>query len=121
MADSTQDFAAGTDAPTLAPADHPGVSGPTNAAPGRSFGGYQLIGELGRGGMVVFYKATQTDLRRTVAVKMILPGAVANEQDLLRLRAEAEAAAALHHPHIVRVHEFGEFDGQPYFSMDFVD
>jgi hypothetical protein len=71
--------------------------------------------------MGVVFKANQVQLRRTVALKMILSGEMASASALQRFKTEAEATAALRHPHIVRVHEVGVMDGRPYFSMDFID
>src|SRR5207248_10403024 len=80
---------------------------------------YQIEGELGRGGMGVVYKARQLSLKRTVALKMILSGAHAGEADLDRFRNEAESLARLQHHHIVQVHEVGEHQGLPFFSLEF--
>jgi serine/threonine protein kinase/tetratricopeptide (TPR) repeat protein len=82
--------------------------------------GYAILGELGRGGMGVVYKARQLGLNRLVALKMILEGAHAGAEQLGRFRREAEAVARLQHPHIVQIHEIGEQDGRPFFSMEFV-
>src|SRR5262245_10829624 len=83
--------------------------------------GYAVEAELGRGGMGVVYKARQQSLNRTVALKMLLGGAYAGPRDLARFLQEAEAEAGLRHPHIVQVHDVGEHDGRPYFTMEFVE
>ena len=87
----------------------------------RYFGDYELLEELGHGGMGVVYKAKQVSLNRIVAVKMILPARLISEVAVKRFQAEAEAAANLQHPNIVAVHEVGVHDGQHYFSMDYVE
>jgi tRNA A-37 threonylcarbamoyl transferase component Bud32 len=83
--------------------------------------GYAVLGELGRGGMAVVYKARQTALHRPVALKMILSGAQAGAGDLARFRAEAEAIARLQHPNIVQIFEVGESAGHHYLALEFVD
>src|SRR5581483_6755543 len=83
--------------------------------------GYQIRGVLGRGGMGVVYKAFQLSLKRDVALKMILAKGHAGPHELQRFRTEAEAVAQLQHPNIVQIHDIGEQDGLPYFSLEFVD
>jgi serine/threonine-protein kinase len=83
--------------------------------------GYHVEGVIGRGGMGVVYKARHLVLNRPVAVKMLLAGAYASPYELRRFRREAEAVAALRHPNIVQVHDAGEVEGRPYFTMEFVE
>jgi serine/threonine protein kinase len=87
----------------------------------RSFGDYELLGRIARGGMGVIYKARQVCLNRIVAVKMMLPGMLVSEAEASRFQNEAEVIANLRHPNIVAVHEVGAHDGQRYFSMDYVE
>ncbi len=98
--------------PTLASPSPPLVA--ANSTLPRVFGDYELLEEIGQGGMGVVYKARQRSLRRTVALKMMVRG----ERD--RFEIEAQAAAHLDHPNIVAIHEAGEYDGQAYISMRYV-
>jgi hypothetical protein len=81
--------------------------------------GYEIVGELGRGGMGVVYKARQVGLNRPCALKMILSGGHAGADDLQRFRTESEAIARLQHPNIVAVYEVGQHNGKPFFSLEF--
>lgn len=83
--------------------------------------GYDILGELGRGGMGVVYRARHQRLQREVALKMILAGSHASKRSLARFRAEAEAVAQLQHPNIVQVFEIGEHEGCPFFSLELVE
>ena len=84
------------------------------------FGPYTFVEEIGRGGMGVVYRARQRTLNRTVAVKLLLSGAYSSEAALRRFQLEAEAAAGLQHPNIVGIHDYGEWEGQPYYAMDLI-
>jgi tetratricopeptide (TPR) repeat protein len=86
----------------------------------RRFGDYELLEEIGRGGMGVVYRARQISLDRIVAIKMILPG-LDSEAHLQRFRIEATTAAGLHHPNIVAIHEVGTWKGRQYLVMDYVE
>jgi tRNA A-37 threonylcarbamoyl transferase component Bud32 len=83
--------------------------------------GYEVLGELGRGGMGVVYKARQLKLNRTVALKMILAGPLAGPEHRARFLSEAESVARLRHPNIVQIYEIGEALGRPFFSMEFME
>lgn len=82
--------------------------------------GYELFGILGRGGMGVVYKARHLALNRIVALKMVLAGEHADDEERGRLRREAEAAAQLQHPNIVQVFEVGEQHGRPFIALEYV-
>jgi eukaryotic-like serine/threonine-protein kinase len=87
----------------------------------RPFGEYELLGELGRGGMSVVYLAKQKHPARTVALKLILAGAHASADRRARFLAEADAIGRLQHPHIVQIHEVGQRDDQLFLSLEYVD
>ena len=87
--------------------------------PAPTIAGYEILGELGRGGMGVVYRARQVRLNRPCALKMILAGAHADPVAAVRFLAEAEAVARLQHPNIVQIHHIGEADGLPFFELEY--
>src|SRR6266849_2123444 len=110
--------------------NHPisGIADTLPAARGRAAGngspvipGFEILGELGRGGMGIVYQARQAGLNRTAAIKMILAGDLAKPEELARFRTEAEAIGRLQHPNIVAIYEVGEQNGRPYLCMEYVD
>lgn len=110
------------DLPTVPPdAPEPNWSSMSNSLAPPSISGYEILGELGRGGMGVVYKARHLTLGRIVALKMILSGNQASDSDRARFIAEAQAVAQLHHTNIVQLFEVGESDGRPFFALEYVD
>src|SRR5258708_5124041 len=83
--------------------------------------GYEVESVLGRGGMGVVFRARHLRLNRTVALKMALADAYAGPHERERFQREAEAVAGLRHPNIVQIHDIGDSDGRPYFTMEFVE
>jgi serine/threonine protein kinase/WD40 repeat protein len=110
--------AAEAEPPTVPPQPPAGKA----SVPGKvTVPGYEILAELGRGGMGVVYKARHTALKRLVALKMILAGGYAGAAEVARFRSEAEAVARLQHPGIVQIYEVGEVDGRPFFALEFVE
>jgi hypothetical protein len=100
-----------------------GTSPPALAQPScpSQIGEYDILGEVGRGGMGVVYKARHRGLRRLAALKMVLQGTFASAQQRLRFQLEAELAARVQHPNIVQVYEIGSHEGQPFLAMEWVE
>ncbi|HTU22693.1 MAG TPA: protein kinase [Gemmataceae bacterium] len=100
----------------------PGSASPAPCAPEfPTVAGYEILGELGRGGMGVVYKARHLALNRLVALKMILHGPHTGPKDLERFRQEGEAVARLHHPNIVQIFDVGASEERPYFVLEYIE
>jgi len=98
-----------------------GTSDGLEGAPLFVLGDYDLLEEIGRGGMGLVYRARQRSLDRTVAVKVLTLGPLAGTEDIRRFRGEASAAGCLQHDDIVRIHEVGVCEGRHYIVMDHVE
>jgi serine/threonine-protein kinase len=83
--------------------------------------GYEIEDVLGRGGMGIVFRARHLRLNRPVALKMVLAGTCADARERGRFQREAEALAGLRHPNVVQVHDVGEYEGRPYFTMELVE
>ncbi|MDE3091584.1 MAG: serine/threonine protein kinase, partial [Chloroflexota bacterium] len=88
---------------------------------GKVFGPYQIVSEIGRGGMAVVYKARQQNLDRYVAIKMLPPQFALDTEFVRRFQLEARAAAKLKHANIVTIHDVGESNGMNFIVEEFVD
>jgi serine/threonine-protein kinase len=102
------------------PAPSAALSTSSIVVPGRCFGSYELVEEIGRGGMGVVFKARQRGLNRVVALKMILASHLATPEHITRFQREAKAAAKVVHPNVVAVYDVGEVEGQHFFAMEYV-
>jgi eukaryotic-like serine/threonine-protein kinase len=98
-----------------------GHPAPAGDRPSSAPAGYEIEGELGRGGMGVVYRARHVALNRPVALKMVLAGLHAGPAQLARVRVEAEAVARLQHPNVVQIFEVGEHDGRPFLALEYIE
>src|SRR5207249_4613396 len=97
-----------------------GVCSPKDAPP--CFGDdYQVLGEIGRGGMGIVYRSHQKSLDKVVAIKTITGGPFTTARDIERIQKEAQRAAGLRHPNIVTVHQVAEHQGQHFFVMEYIE
>jgi serine/threonine protein kinase len=97
------------------------ASAESTVSPARQIGDYRIVREIGRGGMGIVYEAHQKSLNRRVALKILPFAAVLDQRQIARFRNEAQAAAQLHHPHIVPVFAVGQEQGVYYYAMQFID
>lgn len=93
----------------------------TTLQPGQQLGPYQIINQIGKGGMAAVYKAYHAAVDRYVAIKIIANQLVENAEFLKRFQQEARLIARLEHPHILPIHDFGEADGVPYMVMRYLE
>lgn len=98
----------------------PEMSLTESAVIGQTFGRYEIVTELGRGGMGIVYHARHVDLGRDVALKMLTAGIYATVEQRRRFLSEARLAARIRHPRIVSIHDAGELQGQLFFTMDLI-
>src|SRR5262249_29419296 len=99
----------------------PAASGPVDPPGPGPVGDYDLLEEVGHGGMGVVYKARHRGLGRLVALKLILSGRYASATERRRFHLEAELAARVQHPHIVQVYEVGSHEGRPFLALEWVE
>ncbi len=99
----------------------PEVSAPQVQEQQRLEADYEVLHEIGRGGMGIVFKAKQVGLNRLVALKMLRPGDAENSELLARFRAEAKVVASLRHPQIVQIYDYGEHDGSPFLALELVE
>jgi serine/threonine protein kinase len=110
------------DAGTTDPdATREGGEKPDGSSPAKRLGDFDLLQEIGRGGMGVVYEARQVSLDRRVALKVLPPALGLTSQSKQRFEREARAAAKLHHTNIVPVHAVGEHDGHHFYAMDLIE
>ncbi len=108
-------------ATSLRSAGRPDLPPRRQAAPGPAVDGYEILSELGRGGMAVVYRARQLSLNRLVALKFLRWGPDSSAEERARFRGEAEAFARLQHPNVVQVYEVGEQDGRPFLALELLE
>src|SRR6185369_7347038 len=94
---------------------------PMTLSAGTKLGRYEISSKIAEGGMGEVYLATDTELNRTVAVKILAEGLVAHEQQLRRFIQEAKAVSSLNHPHILTIHEIGSAGDRKFIATEFID
>src|SRR5438128_1968280 len=97
------------------------MNNPSDHQPLRRLGDFQILRELGRGGMGVVYEARQVSLNRKVALKVLANSLGLTSKAVIRFKREAEAAAKLHHTNIVPIYATGDHEGCHYYAMEMID